>query len=90
MPLSVRSYAVEAEPLQVGNLRVTPQSHVIEVRLARRAAFVWHRPTSVRVEEAGQTRTIAIVDVSRMALYSLVALSLVFTLLTARLKRRNA
>jgi hypothetical protein len=69
---------------------VTPQSHVIEVRLAPRAAFVWHRPTSVRVEEAGHTRTIAIVDVSRIALYSLVALSLVFTLLAAQLNRSNA
>lgn len=68
--------AVTGSPVQAGDMTVTPQSQVLIVRLPF-GGLVWHRPTAILVERAGQTSRIPIVDVTRviqLALLGVVAL----------------
>ena len=71
--------ALTGNPVQAGDLTITPQSQVLIIRLPF-AGLVWRRPTAILVERAGQTSRIPIVDVTRviqLALFGVVAL--VFT-----------
>ena len=78
------------EAITVGDATVTPQSRVLSIRLPF-GGIVWNRPAAVVVTRNGQTERIAIVDVTRIVLWSITGLSLAVTLFTwlARRRRRN-
>ena len=78
------------EPIIVGDTTVTPNSHVLSIRLPF-GGLVWNRPAAVVVERNGQTERIAILDVTRVVLWSITGLSLAVTLFTwlAHRRRRN-
>jgi hypothetical protein len=70
----------EAEPIQVGDRRITAVSQALVLRLPF-GGFVWNRPAWVTVEQGGQLRRIWIIDYTRLILWGLGLLSLVFGLL---------
>ena len=69
--------------MNVNDVRVTPRSHVLELR-AGNAAFVWHRPDSLVVEQPDGTQALPIVDVTRLAQVALLLLAVTLTLLSIR------
>ncbi len=50
-----------ADPVVVGDTRVTPQAQALVIRFPF-GGFVWNRPTAVLVERDDMTRRIPIVD----------------------------
>jgi hypothetical protein len=80
---------VTGSPVQVGDMTITPQSQALIVRLPF-GGLVWHRPTAVRVEQAGQTSHIPIVDVTRVIQLALpVAIAIVFSIIVWIQSRRR-
>ena len=83
----IRLENTSADPIVVGDTRVTPQAQAFSVRFPF-GGFVWNRPTAVLVERDDVTQRIPIVDVTRVtqiAVFGLVVtLSVIITLLAAR------
>ena len=86
----IRLENTSAEPIVVGDTRITPQAQAFSLRFPF-GGFVWNRPTAVLVERDGETRRIPIVDVTRVAqivLFGLVlTFSVIITMLAARQRR---
>jgi hypothetical protein len=59
----------------VGDVRVTPESRVVMVRLPI-GALVWNRPSAVVVERAGRVERMPIIDATRIAQVALWACAL--------------
>jgi hypothetical protein len=76
------------EPLTVGGTTLTPQSQALSVRWPR-GGFVWNRPIGVIVERGGQTQRRPIVDVTRVATWSLAGLTLLFSVIIALVAARH-
>ena len=60
-----QSELLSGEPVQIGDVTVTPQSRVLAVRFPY-GGFVWHRPAAVLVERNGRSQRIPIVDITRI------------------------
>lgn len=56
---------ISGEPVTIEDVRLTPQSRVLSVRLPF-GGFVWNHPSSVIVERAGKRETVAVPDVTLM------------------------
>ena len=86
----IRLENTSADPIVVGDTRVTPQAQAFSVRFPF-GGFVWNRPTAVLVERDDVTQRIPIVDVTRVAqivLFGLVVtFSVIITLLASRQRR---
>ena len=86
----IRVENTSADPIVVGDTRVTPQAQAFSVRFPF-GGFVWNRPTAVLVERDDVTQRIPIVDVTRVAqvvLFGLVVtISVLITLLAMRQRR---
>ena len=63
--------------IDVGDLRVTPQSQALVVRWPN-GGWVWNRPTAVLVEQDGQVERIPVMDVTRIIQIGLLGISLFF------------
>ena len=74
MSLSVRRSVERANPVPAAGWTVTGESEVIAITLPR-AQLLWHRPTAVIVEREGQARRSAIVDITRIALLAILAVT---------------
>jgi len=87
----IRVENTSADPIVVGDTRVTPQAQAFSVRFPF-GGFVWNRPSAVLVERDDLTQRVPIVDVTRVAQVALfglvVTFSVIITLLAAR-QRRN-
>jgi hypothetical protein len=83
----IRLENTSAQPIVVGDTRITPQAQAFSVRFPF-GGFVWNRPTAVLVERDDLTQRIPIVDVTRVAqivLFGLVlSISVIITLLATR------
>lgn len=88
----VQLQTTAADPIVVGDTRVTPQAQALVVRLPF-GGFVWNRPIAVLVERDDMTRRIPIVDVTRLVqialLGSFFAFSVIITLSAAQRTRRR-
>ena len=62
----IRLENTSADPIVVGDTRITPQAQAFSVRFPF-GGFVWNRPTAVLVERDDLTERIPIVDVTRVA-----------------------
>jgi hypothetical protein len=86
----IRLENTAAEPIVVGDTRITPQAQAFSVRLPF-GGFVWNHPIAVLVERDDLTQRIPIVDVTRVAqivLFGLlIATSVIITLAAARQRR---
>ena len=76
----IRLETTSAEPIVVGNTRITPQAQAFSLRFPF-GGFVWNRPTAVLVERDGETRRIPIVDATRVAQIVLFGLVLTFSVI---------
>ena len=65
---------VSAAPVTVGDVTVTPRARALVVRLPQ-GGFVWNRPTALTVQQAGATRRVPVVDVTRLLQLGLLALA---------------
>ena len=70
---------VVGQPVIVGNIRVTPQSQAIIVRLPI-GGFVWNRPTALLVEQDGQAKRIPIRDLTRILQLGLLGFCVVLSI----------
>lgn len=87
----IRLENISAEPIVVGDTRITPQAQAFSVRFSF-GGFVWNRPTAVLVERDDVTQRIPIVDVTRVAQIVLFGLVLTFSVIIPLLavrQRRN-
>ncbi len=88
----IRLENTSAEPIVVGDTRITPQAQAFSLRLPF-GGFVWNRPTAVLVERDDSTQRIPIVDATRVmqiALFGLVlSFSVIITLLAAQQRTRQ-
>ena len=88
----IRLENTSAEPIVVGDTRITPQAQAFSLRFPF-GGIVWNRPTAVLVERDDVTQRIPIVDVTRVAqivLFGLVlSISVIITLLAAQLRARQ-
>jgi hypothetical protein len=88
----IRLENTSAEPIVVGDTRVTPQAQAFSLRFPF-GGIVWNRPTAVLVERDDLTQRIPIVDVTRVvqiALFGLVlTFSIIITMLAARQRRTH-
>jgi hypothetical protein len=88
----VRWQKLSGEPSELGDMTITPESHVLMVRFPGRwdGGYVWNRPAAIVVERNGERERIPIVDVTRMAqvglLMSLVSLAIITMVLSGRRK----
>jgi hypothetical protein len=86
----IRVENTSADPIVVGDTRVTPQAQAFSVRFPF-GGFVWNRPSAVLVERDDLTQRVPIVDVTRVAQVALfglvVTFSVIITLLAARQRR---
>ncbi len=78
-----------AEPIVVGDTRVTPQAQSFTIRFPF-GGFVWNRPTAVLVERAGETQRIPIVNVTRVAQVALFGLMVAFSVIIPLLAAQRA
>jgi hypothetical protein len=66
-PNLVQLTTVRGQPILAGDMRVTPESQALVVRLPF-GGLVWHRPTAITVERAGRAvQRLPIVDLTRVA-----------------------
>ena len=87
----VQWQTVSGNPVTMGDVRVTPQSQSLAVRLPL-GGFVWNRPVAVLVERGGSlaVERIPVVDVTRLIQLGLLGFSLIFSMaMTAKFARRK-
>lgn len=80
MPRLIELTTRTGEPYTVGATVVTPQSQALIIQLPF-FRFVWNRPIAVLVDRAGQTERLPIVDITRYAVWGLMAFSAVMSML---------
>lgn len=85
----IRLENTSAEPIVVGDTRITPQAQAFSLRFPF-GGFVWNRPTAVLVERDGVTQRIPIVDVTRAAQIVLFVLVVKFSVIIAVLAAQRA
>ncbi len=91
MPLKdiVQYQTISAEPIVVGDTKVTPQAQALTVRLPF-GGFVWNRPVAVLVERDDGTQRIPIVNVTRLVQIVLFGLILSFSVIITVLAAQRA
>ncbi len=77
-----------AEPIVVGDTRLTPQSQSLVVQFPF-GGFIWQRPTAVIVERDDLTQRLPIVDVTRLTQIVLFGLVLTFSVIITVLAQRQ-
>ena len=60
-----------AEPIQAGDLQITPYSQSVSIRLPY-FSLLWNRPVKLKVDTGLDTTVVPIVDVTRMIQLSLL------------------
>ena len=75
------------DPVKAGDITVTPQSEAICLRWPY-GGLVWNRPVAVLVEKGDQTERLPIVDVTRIATWSIIGATLCITLLRRISKKK--
>ena len=88
MPM-IKSEIKKGDSKQVGNFELTPINHVIKLELpGYHAGWVWNRPKAVVVRTSdGKERILPVTDVTRVAIWTLLASGLVGAILMGLLYR---
>ncbi len=79
---------LSGEQVVVGDATLTPQAQALTIRW-RNGGFVWNRPVAVLVERRGQTQRIPVVDVTRIAQFTLLGLTFIFSVITIMVSIRR-
>jgi hypothetical protein len=84
-----RLQVVSGEPITVGETTITPQARVLAVRWPG-GGWVWNRPHAVLVERRGRVERVPIVDVTRVARWAMLGVTVgLWLLLVTRRSRRE-
>jgi len=75
------------DAIEIDDVTVIPQAQVIQVKLPF-GGFIWNRPTSVMVERDGHLTSFPLIDVTRIATWGIVSLTVVFYFLILISKRQ--
>lgn len=89
MPLV--SYTEKAgTPMETGGVKITPLNRVLQISApGLPVGLIWNRPNALLVvDKQGQEHRLPVTDVTRMAVWALLGLGLVFALL-AQLSRHK-
>lgn len=86
MPISLETW--NGAPITAHGRTVILQSRALLLRW-RNGGFVWATPAALLVQEAGVTRRLPIVDVTRIGLLALGALAALCGLASAAAQRRR-
>ncbi len=78
------------ETMQVGDYQITPQTNVTRIRLpGKHSGLIWNRPRAVIVRTLdGQEISLPVRDVTRIAIWSMLAGGLVGAILVGLMRRR--
>ncbi len=85
----IRLENTSAEPIVVGDTRLTPQAQAFSLRFPF-GGFVWNRPTAVLVERDDVTQRIPILNVTRVAQIAVFGLVLTFSVIITLLAAQRA
>jgi hypothetical protein len=85
----IRLENTSAEPIVVGDTRITPQAQAFSLRFPF-GGIVWNRPTAVLVERDDVTQRIPIVDVTRVAQIVFLILVVKFSVIIIWLAAQRA
>ena len=80
MPHLIELATQAGRPYTTDSFTVTPESQAVIVNLPF-FHFVWNRPVAVLIDRAGQIERLPIVDVTRYAVWGLMAVSAVVSTL---------
>lgn len=83
----IRLKTVQGTAVSTPHHTITPESRALVIRIPF-GGLVWQWPTAVLVQQGEQTKRHAIVDVTRLATWSMLFFSLVFTLLLRLIKNK--
>lgn len=73
----------DGDPIEVGEVTVTPRARALPVRLAN-VAWVWSTPAAVRIERHGRITYQPILDLTGIALLAIVGGAVVMGALAMR------
>ena len=78
------------ETMQVGGYQITPQTQVLRVRLPwKYSGVIWNRPKAVLVRTPdGREITLPVRDVTRIAIWSMLAGGLAGAILIGLMRRK--
>ncbi len=78
------------ETIQVGAYQITPQTNVFKIRLpGRNAGLIWNRPRAILVSTLdGREISLPVRDVTRIAIWSMLAGGLVGAIIVGMMQRR--
>ena len=65
------------EAILVGDVALTPHCRALTLRWPG-GGWIWNRPVSISVEEHGMVRHLPIVDVTRLAQWTMMGLAMLF------------
>lgn len=82
----VQLKTVQGTAVQTPHHTLIPESQALIIKFPY-GGFVWQRPTAVLVQQGEQIRRYPITDVTRLATWSVLAASLLVTLLLRLLSR---
>ena len=68
------------DPITIGDLTITSQSQALTIRWPG-GGWVWNRPVAILVERDGGTERIPIVDVTRVAQWAMLGVSVLCSIL---------
>ncbi len=79
------------EPIQVGDYRITPQTNVLRIGLPGKGrGLIWNRPRAVIIETPdGREISLPVRDVTRIAIWSMLAGGLVGAILFGLMRRKR-
>ena len=79
------------EPVQVGDLEITPQTRVLKIQLpGYHAGLIWNRPKAVIVKTSdGKERTLPVRDVTRLVIWAMLAGGLLGAMLIGLMNRNK-
>jgi hypothetical protein len=85
----IKSEIKKGDSRQVGNFELTPINHVIKLELpGYHAGWIWNRPQAVVVRTSdGKEKILPVNDVTRIAIWSLLASGLLGAILIGLLSR---
>jgi len=85
----IKSEIKKGDSRQVGNFELTPMNQVLTVQIpGYHAGWIWNRPKAVVVRTSdGQERVLPVTDVTRVAIWTLLASGLLGAILMGLLYR---
>ncbi|OGN93929.1 MAG: hypothetical protein A2Y88_06470 [Chloroflexi bacterium RBG_13_48_10] len=87
---AIQSEIHTGDPVQVGDYEIIPQTRVLKIQFpGNHAVLIWNRPKAVIVKTSdGQESTLAVRDITRVIIWSMLAGGLLGAMLI-RLMHRN-